>query len=64
MKQCLKRKRILAVLALLGVLAKGNQALIEEYSHELSIGILAVVGLAVVYMIVKYAVKQKRKKTA
>lgn len=52
------------VLALLGVLAKGNQALIEEYSHELSIGILAVVGLAVVYMIIKYAVKQKRKKTA
>ena len=48
------------VLALLGVVAKGNQDLIEQYSHELSIGILAVVALAVVYFVVKYIVKSKK----
>lgn len=50
------------VLALLGVVAKGNQALIEEYSHELSIAILAIVALAIVYFVVKYIVKQKKSK--
>jgi len=48
------------VLALLGVVAKGNQDLIEQYSHELSIGILAVVALAIVYFVVKYIVKSKK----
>lgn len=48
------------VLALLGVVAKGNQNLIEQYSHELSIGILAVVALAIVYFVVKYIVKSKK----
>ena len=52
------------VLALLGVVAKGNQALIEEYSHELSIAILAIVALVMVYFVVKYIVKQKKSKRA
>ena len=49
------------VLALLGVVAKGNQDLIEQYSHELSIAILVVVALAIVYFVVKYIVKNRKK---
>ena len=49
------------VLALLGVVAKGNQELIERYNQELSVGILVLVALVVVYFIVKYIVKSKRK---
>ena len=48
------------VLALLGVVAKGNQDLIEQYSHELSIGILAVLALVVIWFIVKYILKSKK----
>ncbi len=49
------------VLALLGVLAKGNQELIEKYNQELSVAILVIVGLAVVYVVVKYVVGRKKK---
>lgn len=48
------------VLALLGVIAKGNQDLIEQYSHELSIAILAIVALAILYLVVKYLLKRKQ----
>ena len=41
------------VLALLGILAHGNMALINEYNHELSVAILGLLGVAVVYFIVK-----------
>lgn len=48
------------VLALLGVIAKGNQDLIEQYSHELSIAILAIVALVILYLVVKYLLKRKQ----
>ena len=49
------------VLALLGVLAKGNQELIERYNKELSIAILAIVVLAMLYVGIKYIIKAKKK---
>ncbi len=49
------------VLALLGYIAQGQQELIEAYSHELSIIIMALFGLVIVYFIVK-KLCQKRKK--
>ena len=49
------------VLALLGVVAKGNQDLIDRYNQELSYGILAVVALVIVYFVVKYIVKNRKK---
>ncbi len=42
-----------SVLALLGYLAQGQQDLINKYSHELSIVILALFGLALVYFVWK-----------
>jgi len=41
------------VLALLGYLAAGQMDLIKAYSHELSIGILALLGIAVVVFVIK-----------
>lgn len=49
-----------AVLALLGYLAHGQQDLIEKYSHELSVVMLALLGLGIVYFIVKHFVKKKK----
>ncbi len=48
------------VLAALGYFANGQKEMIDKYSHELSIIILAILGLAVVYWIVKTII-QKRK---
>jgi len=47
------------VLALLGYLAAGQMDLIKAYSHELSIGILVVVGVAIVGFIIKKVVTKK-----
>ena len=41
------------VLALLGYIAHGQADLIDKYSHELSVAILVVLGLAILYFIVK-----------
>lgn len=41
------------ILALLGYLAAGQMSLIKEYSHELSVAILGLLGVVVVYFIVK-----------
>lgn len=41
------------VLAVLGYLASGQQDLIEKYSHELSMIILAIVGVAILYVVIK-----------
>ena len=41
------------VLALLGYVAAGQMSLIKEYSHELSVAILGLLGVVVVYFIVK-----------
>jgi membrane protein DedA with SNARE-associated domain len=49
------------VLALLGYLTRGQKELIDAYSHELSIGIMALFGLAVVYLVGKAIVKKYKK---
>lgn len=41
------------VLALLGYIAHGQMDLIHAYSHELSIAIMALLGIVVVYFVVK-----------
>ena len=46
-------------LALLGYLAHGQADLIEEYSHELSIGIVVLVVLVIIYFIIKKLIKKK-----
>lgn len=40
-------------LALLGYIAKGQEALIKEYSHELSVAILGLVAVAIIYVVAK-----------
>ena len=49
------------VLALLGYIAHGQADLINQYSHELSIIILALVGVVVVYYVGKMVYKRIRK---
>ena len=49
------------VLALLGYIAHGQMDMIHEYSHELSIGIMALFGLAIVYLVIKAIVKRTKK---
>lgn len=49
-----------AILALLGYLAHGQADLINEYSHELSIIILALLVLAIIYFVAKYFLKKKK----
>lgn len=46
------------ILALLGYIAHGQMELIHEYSHELSIAIMALLGVVVVYFVVKAVVKK------
>jgi len=46
------------VLALLGYLAAGQMDLIKAYSHELSIGILALLGIVIVVFIIKKLAKK------
>ncbi len=50
------------VLAALGYIAHGQADLIDKYSHELSIIILAILGLAVVYWVVKTILKKRKKR--
>lgn len=47
------------VLALLGYIAHGQMNLIHKYSHELSIAIMALLGVVVVYFVVKAVVKRR-----
>jgi membrane protein DedA with SNARE-associated domain len=49
------------VLALLGYIAHGQMDLIHEYSHELSIAIMALLAVIVVYFIVKTIIKRYKK---
>lgn len=48
------------VLALLGYIAHGQMNLIKQYSHELSIIILALLGLAILYLGIKKLLTLKR----
>jgi membrane protein DedA with SNARE-associated domain len=50
-----------SVLALLGYVAQGQQDLIEAYSHELSIVILALLGLVILYFIIKKLCQRLKK---
>ena len=50
------------VLALLGYIAHGQMDLIHAYSHELSIAIMALLGVVVVYFVVKAVVKRRKAK--
>ncbi len=49
------------VLAVLGYIAHGQMDLINQYSHELSVIIMAILGVAVVYWIGKKIIKRIRK---
>ena len=49
------------VLALLGYIAHGQMDLIHEYSHELSIAIMALLAVAVIYFIAKAIIKRYKK---
>ena len=49
------------ILALLGYIAHGQMDLIHEYSHELSIAIMALLGVVVVYFVVKAVIKRCKK---
>ena len=49
------------VLALLGYIAHGQMDIIHEYSHELSIAIMALLGLLVVYFVAKAVIKRCKK---
>lgn len=46
------------VLALLGYIAHGQMDLIHEYSHELSIAIMALIGVVIVYFAAKAIIKK------
>ena len=50
------------VLALLGYIAHGQMDLIHAYSHELSIAIMALLGIVIVYFVVKTVVKRLKAK--
>lgn len=51
------------ILALLGYIAHGQQDLINKYTHELSFVFLALIGLFIVYVVVKQVVKRRRIKS-
>ena len=50
------------ILALLGYVAAGQMSLIKEYSHELSVAILIILGLVVAYFIIRKLLDVKRLK--
>ena len=49
------------ILAALGYLAAGQMDLIKEYSHELSVAILILVGVVVLYFVVKKIISSTKK---
>ena len=50
------------ILAALGYVAAGQMDRIKEYSHELSVAILVICGLAVVYFVVRKLISMKKSK--
>ena len=48
------------ILAFIGYLAHGQADLINKYSHELSVVVLALVGLAAIWFIAKALIKRKK----
>ena len=49
------------ILALLGYIAHGQADLINTYSHELSIAILAIVGVVILYYVIRFILKKSKK---
>ena len=49
------------ILALLGYIAHGQMDLINEYSHELSVAIVVLLGAVIVYFIAKRVISSARK---
>ena len=48
------------ILALVGYVAAGQMSLIKEYSHELSVAILIILGVVIVYFVVKRLLHVKK----
>ena len=49
------------ILALLGYITHGQKDLIDQYSHELSIAIMAIFGVAIILFVLKAIIKRHRK---
>lgn len=49
------------ILALLGYITHGQKDLIDQYSHELSMAIMAIFGVAIILFVVKAIIKRHRK---
>ena len=52
------------VLAVLGYVAHGQKDLIDKYNHELTIALLALFGIGIVYVIIKWIVSARKRKDA
>jgi membrane protein DedA with SNARE-associated domain len=50
------------ILAALGYIAAGQMDLIKQYSHELSVAILALLGVAVLYFVIKRIIVSTKRK--
>jgi membrane protein DedA with SNARE-associated domain len=48
------------VLALLGYITRGQKELIDTYSHEISGIIMALLGIAILYFVIKKIIKRKK----
>lgn len=53
-----------SILAVLGYIAGGNDELINKYSHELSVAILALLGAVILYFVIKRIIAYRKKKQA
>lgn len=51
------------VLAILGYVAHGQKDLIDKYNHELTIALLAIFALGVAYVVVKWIISSKKRKS-
>lgn len=49
------------ILAVLGYVAAGQMDLIKEYSHELSVAILVLLGVVVLYYLIRWIIKKRVK---
>ena len=49
------------ILALLGYMAHGQQDTINRYSHEIGYGLLVLAALLVIYFVVRYIIRKKKK---
>ena len=49
------------ILAILGYVAAGQMGLIKEYSHELSVAILILLGAVILYYLIRWIIKKRVK---